>query len=75
MRQEFKSPCSLDWETADNITKTVLDETRTNLREQLDNFYNNESGDAWLHEGDVVLYEKLIRNIDFILTNWYGFDK
>lgn len=71
MREEFKSPCTLDWETADNITKTVLDETRNNLREQLDNFYN-EAPDSWIHNDDIVLYEKIIRNIDFLLSNWYG---
>ena len=66
-----RSACTLDWTTVDGITKTALTDTRDGLREELDNFYNNEPG-VWIHESDVVLYEKVIRSIDFLLTNWYG---
>jgi hypothetical protein len=52
----------------------VLNETRTSLREQLDDFYNEKEG-AWLHQEDVILFEKVIRSVDFLLTNWYGTGK
>lgn len=71
MTEQNKVNCPIDWETAGNITNTVLNETRTSLREQLDDFYNEKEG-AWLHQEDVILFEKVIRSVDFLLTNWYG---
>lgn len=71
MTEQNKVNCTIDWETAGNITNTVLNETRTSLREQLDDFYNEKEG-AWLHQEDVILFEKVIRSVDFLLTNWYG---
>lgn len=71
MTEQNKVNCTIDWETAGNITNIVLNETRTSLREQLDDFYNEKEG-AWLHQEDVILFEKVIRSVDFLLTNWYG---
>lgn len=74
MSEKYKSPCTLDWETADNITRIVLDNTRKDLKQDLENFYN-EKDNSWLHPDDVILQEKVIRSIDFLLSHWFGNEK
>jgi hypothetical protein len=59
----------LDWETADAITKANLKATLQSIKEDLDNYYNDSQ---WLHEEDVILYEKTKRSIEFLLSRYYG---
>ena len=64
---------SIDFETADFITRLNLTEARDSMEKELKQFYDTQETENpyWLHPDDVVNNQLLIKQIDNIL-NYYG---
>lgn len=58
----------IDWETADRITITTLQEAKRTIQEDLDNHYENVRS---MHLDDVAMYEGIITAIN-VLLEYYG---
>lgn len=64
---------SIDFETADTITRLNLTDARDYMKSELKKYYDTQGTENpyWMHPEDVVNNQVLINHIDAIL-NYYG---
>lgn len=65
---------SIDYETADRITRLTLTDSRDYMQSELDQYHATQGTDNpyWLHPEDVMNNQKMIHNINAVLAHFGG---